>query len=972
MKRKIKNIFKLLLAVFSTVVLLGLSGLWRLSSSPFKFDAHSPLLQYVPNSIKFSEVFLRAGKFYTIPELEFREVYFRTSNIEIRAPRLVASWNLWHLLRGDLRISYVRFEEAEVQIQDEKPTPQNEFSSMGEALNKVFENIPVKYLEITKGKIFFEYEGKAIQIDQANLYVLKLPKVTNFQVSGFLKEELIRPFEFSLQGQVESVSHSLKGKIECKKIVLADLPLPAFIKEYSQFYRDPLDVEVIMNDFPQDDKLSLKGRVTFSLVSSAPTVVGIEGKKNGSQLALNISSSRISVKALPKIWLPVAQDMRRWVFDSIPQGMAHNVDLNFVFQKSEKGEWVVKDSKGTLEATDTTVLYLKKDLPPLEGVKAHLFFNKEKALIQLKRGHIKDLEVEDSEIALTQLQQPVTHLNGKINFHSPFSRIVWYMNHGFLKKHMPATIKAKSGHVKGQIHLSLPLKKTLTPSEVKLGIETNLKNGNLSVTYDDRTFLLKGIDLSLEKNPEKLKIAGSGNIEGFQSNFVWEEYTQENAPIKSQKKIKGSGQFKGLLAMLPSSIQAHLQSPKGGEAVLSFASQERKEGLTKIDVDLDLTQSSVSLPLLNWTKPKGESAKLEIDIETKNNKIQQLKRGSFLSRSLKAQTNVRFDDQGKVSEVYFEPLIVNGMKGTGKAFLKNGIWEIVMRIPFLNFNPILTGLNSSAPDSSQKKDASSFNLNLKVGTLFFKKNYVYKNLDISAKIRKDELHFLRLTGEDQGEPLFVRYQPHEDQMVLELEIPCLDTLLTGLDISDQIKSKKVQIQASKPLSDLDRPIKGKLFIDQLKVLDAPFFAKLLSLVSIEGLLNTLKGKGLVFDDNYAKFEYKDQKIALRRSRLMNSSIGITAKGYVDLKAKTLDLEGVLVPANFLNQLVGKIPLIGSFLTGGKDQGLFSVSYSAKGDLKKPEIKSNPLGVVAPNVLKSLFGDITGTKKEKPTLVENPA
>lgn len=133
-------------------------------------------------------------------------------------------------------------------------------------------------------------------------------------------------------------------------------------------------------------------------------------------------------------------------------------------------------------------------------------------------------------------------------------------------------------------------------------------------------------------------------------------------------------------------------------------------------------------------------------------------------------------------------------------------------------------------------------------------------------------------------------------------------------------------------------------------------------------MRALDGTGLVFNDNYAKFEYKDQKIALRRTHIMNSSIGITAQGYVDLRNKTLDLEGVLVPANFLNQLFGKIPIIGTWLTGGKDRGLFSVSYIAKGDFKRPEIKSNPLGVVAPNILKSLFGDLTGTKKEKPTLV----
>ena len=145
------------------------------------------------------------------------------------------------------------------------------------------------------------------------------------------------------------------------------------------------------------------------------------------------------------------------------------------------------------------------------------------------------------------------------------------------------------------------------------------------------------------------------------------------------------------------------------------------------------------------------------------------------------------------------------------------------------------------------------------------------------------------------------------------------------------------------------------------------FAKLLSLISIEGLIRGLAGEGLVFTDNYAKFEYKDQEVALRRARMMNGSIGVTTKGYIHFKKKVVDLDGVLIPANFLNQLVGYIPLLGTLLTEGKDQGLFSISYTAKGPLKNPEFKSNPLGILAPNILKTLFGDLTGEKKMKPTL-----
>jgi hypothetical protein len=145
---------------------------------------------------------------------------------------------------------------------------------------------------------------------------------------------------------------------------------------------------------------------------------------------------------------------------------------------------------------------------------------------------------------------------------------------------------------------------------------------------------------------------------------------------------------------------------------------------------------------------------------------------------------------------------------------------------------------------------------------------------------------------------------------------------------------------------------------------------MLSLISLEGMIQNLKGEGIVFTDNEVEFQYKDKEIAVCRAKMMNSSLGVTAEGYINLKEKTLDLHGVLVPANFLNQLVGDIPILGRILTGGKNEGVFSVSYSVKGPFSKPKVSSNPLGLLAPNILKNIFAGLTGTGYKKPSLEKN--
>lgn len=968
MKRKIKTFFQLLLAIFLATLLVGLAGLWRLSITPVRFDSHSPILRHIPDSLQFSEIFLRAGKFYTIPELELRDVHFKTDEVDIKALKLFATWNLWEVLRGDFSISSVCFERADVAIDPRAFSQSTDNTPLGQKLAMIFKDLPVKQLLLRDSKISFSYEGLLNEITQVDMNISKFSRTNTFQLSGFLEKGVTHPFAFKIKGHVNTDSYDLSGEISCEKIVPAELPLPSSIKEHVQFYSIPVDIKVDLKHMPQAEVFYFNGTIKVDALNKGPRTILISGEtKDKDQFLLTIESPRVAIEDLPKLWPPVGVAMRKWVLDSILAGIGQNINLTFLFENQKEKGFVLTAFSGEVDIEEASIRYVK-DLLLAEGVKAHVSFTKQAASVAIHQAQIKDLKIVNSQISFSKLQEDIPHLKGDLHFFGPFPTLIGYLNSGFLKKYLPVKIKAKQGEIKGQVSLALPLQEKLSPTDVSIMIDAHLKNGDFLVAHNNQNLDLKNTELNFYKTKDKLKIAGVGTVEGFKSSFLWEENYNPESLVKSRKQLKGSGSFKGFLKILPSTIHSYVQTQKGGDVLLAFSSEENKEGITKINLNLDADQTNLSLPLFNWTNLRGEEAKLEIDIETKNDRIHQFNQLSFLSKNLKIKGKARFDDQGRISEVYFDPILINGLTGAGKAAMRNGIWDVEAQIPFLNFKAALGAFQSSSSESHPKKEGVSLNLNLKINTLFLKKNYGYKDLALTGKIRQNELHFLKITGYDQSEPFSIRYEPLGDQMILEAELPKLDTLLQGLEISDQVHSKKVTIQAAKPLKDLERPIKGKLFISELKILNVPAFAKLLSLISIEGLVRTLSGTGLVFDDNYAKFEYKNQKIALRRAHIMNSSIGVTAQGYVDLKNKTLDLEGVLVPANFLNQLFGKIPIIGTLLTGGKDKGLFSVSYVARGDLKKPEIKSNPLGVVAPNILKSLFGDLTGTKKEKPTLV----
>ena len=74
----------------------------------------------------------------------------------------------------------------------------------------------------------------------------------------------------------------------------------------------------------------------------------------------------------------------------------------------------------------------------------------------------------------------------------------------------------------------------------------------------------------------------------------------------------------------------------------------------------------------------------------------------------------------------------------------------------------------------------------------------------------------------------------------------------------------------------------------------------------------------------------DERIEIEKARAYGAALGITAQGKIDLDADRLDIEGTIVPAYVVSQIIGGIPLIGRILTGGEGEGLFAATYRAEG------------------------------------------
>jgi AsmA-like C-terminal region len=89
-------------------------------------------------------------------------------------------------------------------------------------------------------------------------------------------------------------------------------------------------------------------------------------------------------------------------------------------------------------------------------------------------------------------------------------------------------------------------------------------------------------------------------------------------------------------------------------------------------------------------------------------------------------------------------------------------------------------------------------------------------------------------------------------------------------------------------------------------------------------------------------------------------MGLTAQGVIDFEHSQIDVSGSFVPAYQVNTMLTKIPLVGVLLSGGKNDGVFGVSYRVHGPMSGPTLIVNPLSAIAPGILRRMLGAIDGT------------
>ncbi len=265
----------------------------------------------------------------------------------------------------------------------------------------------------------------------------------------------------------------------------------------------------------------------------------------------------------------------------------------------------------------------------------------------------------------------------------------------------------------------------------------------------------------------------------------------------------------------------------------------------------------------------------------------------------------------------------------------------------LNSKISLTGnLNGIIKDSSFKSTA--------YGKISLGSSSILDNgkFDISVNDKTSSLKGLGLVG--GAETKIYLHKKRNEFPIIMFNTTDGGKLLNSLGFTKNIKSGQMDININFLDNDYNN-YRGQIKSKQFSLINAPGIINSLSVLSFSGIRSIISGEGVFFEKGQANIFVNNKIFNFDKLYLSSDSLGISARGQLNLEKKSIDLKGSVAPIKMISKIISVVPAVGELLTGIKKEGLFAGQFKMAGLIENPEIKLNTMSF-APGILRDLFSD----------------
>ena len=734
-------------------------------------------------------------------------------------------------------------------------------------------------------------------------------------------------------------------------------------------------------------------RATLTTASLQSSPLKIEGEggvdfHHACPLNLDLHLLPLTTNTLIKRWpQALASKARTWVSQNISKGTAE-ASLHL------KGELLSPSNiklTGTLGLNQISLCPLK-GLPHIKNLTGKGTFDTTGISIDVLEGQLEKQKLQSGRVLVQGLDGDDENIDIQVTCKGPLSHILHILSYKPLKltQKIPLSVKTLEGDVTTQLGITFPLEEELKKSDVSVRVNANLENTRYTYQAPKKNKnILHGLRLSkgtftLKADQKALFLQGKARVLDHTVRLFLEEHfnDQKNSSISLSGKFRPCFwehfRLQRLHDVTLSPLQVKLTYPFYDRAPLIF--------------HLDLTNAHLKLANF-WAKPKKTPAALDfhLNLHQDNPTIEKI---LYQMGTLKAQGQVHFNKDWDWTAMTY----------TVKAPREQDFQLNIKRIP-KDTRVTLKGKKLFAPElldalkGEETKSKSSLlapNETLAVtanlDTLTIDKRFPLSHIDLLFRARqtKDELVTQQLSVKGKMPSLsksrsrddkkssqkvkttspkalasfsFEQKEPSPNaRNAWQLKSTNMGHLLGALGWLSNIKGGKLllNLNETKKPNHFEGLVVAKDFSIQKTSFAQQFF---ITLTSPTSFIRLFSSGHMPVSELKTHFTLFNNHLTLERALAKSIDTAFTWKGWLDFSQNTLNIEGNVIPAYFLNRIITAIPIFGRILAGTKDDGLFATRFYIKGTLGDPKVSANPLTAITPGIFKDHL--TTGKKPTTP-------
>lgn len=695
-------------------------------------------------------------------------------------------------------------------------------------------------------------------------------------------------------------------------------------------------------------------------------------------IKLRADIAGLDVKRLVELWPHAAPpNPKIWIADSIPQARVPSgvAELEMSAKDASFAGFALDKFRLTFDVRDATVEFLK-GLPPVRNASASAVMDTRRLDFKIASGELGEIKVQGGTVSLTGLDKKDQDAQIDLNMTTPVRaamRLIDMPPLGFLKR-IGEDPEGYDGNGTVKLAIAFPLESNLKLDQVKVRAEARATEFFARYGVKDQPIEHGDFDIVVDEKGMDMK--GLGLAGGSPAELVYRREFSEKADPVERATAKGTASPE-TQARFNLDFPAYLDGPID----VDVAMVAYRDGRRLIDLGLDLANTTVKVPELEWTRAPGKKLNAKMRLVLRRDTLVELQGIDAAGEGIALRGRVGMDADGRtIREVDFSRAALDGrmdlenlrVRRDPKAADGRGSDRYEAKGKFLDVESFLKDKTPPDPNRADFGLRGEFERlklgpgrELRAASIDGQRGQrLWERLRLSAQL--DPSTTLPAGAQSATVPFQFDLDPDADGMQrLAASSPDAGAVLKALDITPNMVGGRLTANGKTNPSRPDQAIAGTLAIENFRLVKAPVMAKLLSVALLTGVLDSLRGEGIGFSRLDTDFTWADPKIEIKDLRMYGASIGFTANGVVDLEADQIDIAGTIVPAYAVNSILGNIPLLGDLLAGQRGGGIFAANYTAKGAASDADVRINPLSTLAPGFLRRLFGVFGGANAPAP-------